>query len=39
MTYVVNGAKTGCNVQAENMLAVQRVNKALEALEMASSQS
>lgn len=39
MSYVVSGAKTDCNVHADNMLASERVNKALEALEMATSQS
>lgn len=39
MTYVVGETKTHCNVQADHMLASERVSKALEALEMATRQS
>ncbi len=39
MTYVVGETKTRCNMQADHMLASERVSKALEALEMATRQS
>ena len=39
MTYVVGQTKTNCNVQADHMLASERLNKALEALQMVTSQS
>lgn len=39
MTYVVGQTKTRCNVQADHVLASERVSKALEALEMVTSQS
>ncbi len=39
MTYVVGETKTRCNVQADHVLASERVSKALEALAMATRQS
>ncbi len=39
MKFVVGGATTKCDVQADNLLASERVSKALAALEMATSQS
>jgi phosphopantothenate synthetase len=39
MTYVVGQTKTRCNVQADHVLASERVSKALEALEMVTRQS
>jgi len=39
MTYVVGATKTGCDVHAANLLANERLVKALEAIEMATRES